>query len=102
MPTTAAKMRSVLKENKQESIKSPWFGNEPVTIRETRNKLHNITSKLHLFCLVNRYSVDHPLAAFKLHGTIKTTFQNTPGAILPDYARRVSGELRVKLHHFSR
>ena len=89
-----------MKAKPSQPTKSRWLPDEPITVTATRNKLHDVASKIHRFCLTDRYSVDHPLVGFKLHESISAAFPNTPGEILSEYARRASGELRAKLLHY--
>ena len=97
--STAKTILNALHEGKERSTstKSSLVKSNPVTVTDTRSTLQDVTSKVHQLCLVNRYSIDHPVVGAKVSLLLNEKFANMPRAMLGIYARRVTGELRSKL-----
>jgi hypothetical protein len=102
MTTPAKTILNAFNEAKERSpsTKSSWVKDNPVSASDTQNKLHDITSKIHTFCLMNRFTVDHPVVGAKVFSLLSDAFPNTPPAMHGIYAQRVTRELRAKVAHY--
>jgi hypothetical protein len=57
--------------------RASWLKSNPVTVKDTQIRLHDLTSEGHVFCLMSRLTVDHPVVAAKVFSLLSDAFPNT-------------------------